>query len=246
MRLARWGVIRPSPHLPRPRPGTPAAAAFAATYLLPTTDEAAAPGPGTLVAAAGNAGPQGDSLPARASLAAYLPALRLRTDLGPLRTDTELPAVLQIVRNGPAAGDDVAQASPVGRTQAFAAVPPVAGNPMIGNRRGEDARPPASYDAITALTRAADPDESSLPAITILADQLCWVELRASGKAVAQRLLRPGDRMDVPARRGLTLTAGNAGGIRILIDGVTAPALGGVGQVVRGVSLARHELLARR
>jgi hypothetical protein len=50
----------------------------------------------------------------------------------------------------------------------------------------------------------------------------------------------------VPQRSGLQLTAGNAGGIRVLVDGVTAASFGSSGQVVRGVSLNPYSLLAQR
>gem|GEM_PF-5267548 len=230
--------------LPRPRPGTEAAQLFAATYRVPKPDPISDPAQPAVADRQGIQGP-GDRLPAPDSLVAYLPSVRLRSDLGPLRTGADLPAVVQYARRAPtpqpAGGDPLS----IGRTQAFAAVP--AGDAPLATARHKARDRTVPGGLMTALPRAADPDATPLPAITILADRECWVEIRSrSGKLVTQRLLQSGERLDVPERRGLTLTAGNAGGIRVLVNGVTAPALGGDGQVVRGVRLTQQELLARR
>jgi cytoskeleton protein RodZ len=83
--------------------------------------------------------------------------------------------------------------------------------------------------------------------IQIIADEPCWIEIRtATGRAIAQRLLQVGEQFNIPRRAGLNLTAGNAGGIRVLVDGVTVASLGSVGQVVRGVSLNPYHLRAPR
>ncbi|MCB9931186.1 MAG: DUF4115 domain-containing protein [Alphaproteobacteria bacterium] len=231
--------------LPRPRPGTDAAAVFAATYRMPVLpDDAAHDKPG--VTPTRMAGQQVESLPASASLAAYLPAVRLRSDLGPLRTGAVLQTLLPVSRPHLATRDDEPVSTGSGRTQAFAAVP--AEETLAGGREAGERAPVAtgsgSYDVMTSLPPS---DNQALPAIAILADASCWVEIRTErGKLVLQRLLAPGERMDVPPRRDLILTAGNAGGIRVLVNGITAPALGGKGQVVRGVKLTRQELLAHR
>lgn len=238
--------------VPRPRVGTEAAERFAATYALPEyeTSEPAA------MAAADGARPaplQTERLPSAESLTAYLPSVRLRSDLGPLRSTMHLPASVPTARTDPSAVP-LAEAAPVGRTQAFAAVPPsdrllspIGTSESRPRQDTRDTTDAGDYDLMAGLPQFEAHRDIAAADVQILADQSCWIEIHtADGKVLEQRLLQPGERLDVPAQRGLTLTAGNAGGIRILVDGVTAAAIGGTGQVVRGVSLEPHRLLAHR
>ena len=61
---------------------------------------------------------------------------------------------------------------------------------------------------------------------------------------VLTRLLRPGDRYNVPDRQGLTLHTGNAGGLRVMIDGREVGSLGVDGEVRRGILLEPQALSA--
>ena len=66
----------------------------------------------------------------------------------------------------------------------------------------------------------------------------CWVQVRdSSGTLLLTRVLRPGDSYNVPNQPGLTLLAGNAGGLEVLVDGLPIPRLGPVGAVRRDVPL---------
>lgn len=71
-----------------------------------------------------------------------------------------------------------------------------------------------------------------------------WIQVRAGEELIATRLLREGERFQVPDRRGLTLMVGNAGGLRIVVDGRTLPPLGNEGEVRRGIRLAPDALLS--
>jgi cytoskeleton protein RodZ len=68
--------------------------------------------------------------------------------------------------------------------------------------------------------------------------------VRAGDDLIATRLLREGERFQVPDRNGLTLMVGNAAGLRIVVDGRTLPPLGNAGEVRRGIRLAPEALLA--
>ena len=59
-------------------------------------------------------------------------------------------------------------------------------------------------------------------------------------------LLPAGAAYEVPRLAGLTLTAGDAGAIRVLVDGQPVAALGPRGAVLRSISLAPEELMAAR
>jgi cytoskeleton protein RodZ len=71
-----------------------------------------------------------------------------------------------------------------------------------------------------------------------------WVQVRDKGSNLLfTRVLKPGEHYNVPNEQGLTLVAGNAGGIDITVDGMEAPRLGDLGRVARNVSLDPDHLL---
>ena len=65
-----------------------------------------------------------------------------------------------------------------------------------------------------------------------------WLLVTDPGGAVLlNRTLKAGETWPVPARADLLLTTGNAGGTEIVVDGATAPSLGGNGAVRRDLLL---------
>ena len=65
-----------------------------------------------------------------------------------------------------------------------------------------------------------------------------WVQVRdRAGPVLLTRILHPGETWEVPAKPNLLLTTGNAGGTDLVVDGVTAPSLGGSGVVRRDLPL---------
>jgi cytoskeleton protein RodZ len=58
------------------------------------------------------------------------------------------------------------------------------------------------------------------------------------------RILGQGSSYVVPPQKGLRLTTGNAGGLEILVDGVSVPPLGPFGAVRRDVALDAERLKA--
>lgn len=84
------------------------------------------------------------------------------------------------------------------------------------------------------------PDESR---IRLEATAQAWVQVRGpNNEQIFTRLLNPGERYAVPDRAGLTLLTGNAGGLRVVIDGKELPPLGAAGEVKRGVVLDPERL----
>ncbi len=128
-----------------------------------------------------------------------------------------------------------------------------------------DGSPPEPADAATSETAApaavataipAAPDEAASGGmeqafgatnadsrIVVRARLESWVQISDAGNAsLFTRVLRAGDSYQVPNQPGLTLATGNAGGLEISVDGQTAPALGPVGVVRRGVPLDPDKL----
>jgi cytoskeleton protein RodZ len=89
-------------------------------------------------------------------------------------------------------------------------------------------------------TFGASPSDSR---VTLTATARSWVQVRGPDDSlVLTRLLRPGDRYLVPDRQGLTLHTGNAGGLKVAIDGTEIGRLGADGEVRRGILLEPQAL----
>ncbi|RYI81313.1 MAG: DUF4115 domain-containing protein [Acetobacteraceae bacterium] len=73
-----------------------------------------------------------------------------------------------------------------------------------------------------------------------------WVQVRdtRAGSTLMNRVLKPGETYAVPAREGLLLSTGNAGGLDIVVDGQVAPGLGAAQAVRRDVPLEPDRLRA--
>jgi cytoskeleton protein RodZ len=104
-----------------------------------------------------------------------------------------------------------------------------------------DPKAKPTYDVVKPGDQAAAPGD--VGRVILRADADCWIQIRdAVGAMVTSRLLRKGDSYAVPSRQGLTLTAGNAGALAILVDGKSTPSLGRIGMVRRDVSLDPERL----
>jgi cytoskeleton protein RodZ len=56
-------------------------------------------------------------------------------------------------------------------------------------------------------------------------------------KLLITRLLKKGQSYQVPDRSGLSLITGNAGALKIIVDGIAVPSIGPIGTVLRNVTL---------
>ncbi len=76
------------------------------------------------------------------------------------------------------------------------------------------------------------------PRIVLRAKADSWIQVRDKGGAVLlNRVLRPGETWQVPAKGTLLLTTGNAGGTELLVDGQPTASLGADGAVRRDLPL---------
>ena len=74
--------------------------------------------------------------------------------------------------------------------------------------------------------------------VRLVAHMDCWIQIAdKTGKSYYAAVLRAGQAIEVPNQPGLLLTAGNAGGLDVLVDGELLPPLGGVGLVRRDLPL---------
>ncbi|MEX0693186.1 MAG: RodZ domain-containing protein, partial [Rhodospirillales bacterium] len=103
-----------------------------------------------------------------------------------------------------------------------------------------------STDAAGA-SGAADPTSAVKPSgIVIQAIGSSWVEIRnpGTGSIVFTGLLNDGKSFVVPDVRGLTLDTGNAGALKITVDGEAVPEIGSIGSVRKNVALDAARLKA--
>ena len=121
-----------------------------------------------------------------------------------------------------------AATSPLVEQTVVIPAPPAAPQSMISTGRS-----PRVYGESTEGTR-----------IVLRALQDSWVQIRDRQDALLlTRVLRAGDTYFVPAREGLTLLTGNAGGLEIRVDGMPVPPIGPVGTVRRQIALDPTRLL---
>jgi len=131
------------------------------------------------------------------------------------------------------AGDDLNAAAPttgpdIGETAA-------GGNANTASVGSSPPTPPVA-EADDAPRVFGEPGEGSRVTVRAVVDS--WVEIQASdGELLLTRVLRAGDLYHVPARPGLTLVTGNAGGLAFSVDGAKVPDIGPMGTVRRNVSL---------
>jgi len=101
-------------------------------------------------------------------------------------------------------------------------------------------QPPATMPPAEALPRpAASPAAGAVVptaqtplALSVLADEECWLSLSVDGQKVVARNLLPGERVQFRARSTIVLSAGNAGALALTVNGRPGRALGGRGDVV--------------
>jgi cytoskeletal protein RodZ len=68
-------------------------------------------------------------------------------------------------------------------------------------------------------------------------EQDSWTEVSADGAPIFSGLIRRGSKHEFAAREGFRLTLGNAGGVRVTVDGRAMEPLGSAGQVVRDMAV---------
>jgi cytoskeleton protein RodZ len=96
---------------------------------------------------------------------------------------------------------------------------------------------PAVRQAEPAAVSAAPPDAAPLVSLLLEVDEDSWTKLDASGQTLFKGLLRRGQVKKFEARGGFRLSLGNAGGVRVTVDGRALESLGRAGQVVRDLRL---------
>lgn len=238
----------PAENPPTDQAATPAGPGDQLAAAPPLGNVVESPGPAAESAPENAAGPSpelsfgaGDGQPADAPGA----VVSAPPPAAPAGTDTAAPAGTPEAEvsgvsgpPAPASSAPDAAAAPVApmppatpdRQAAAAAVPPV---PPVRAAAGDEAAPQAPQAPPSGDGAAAGP-----PEILIRATADSWIQVRAaSGALVMTRILREGDSYTVPSQTGLSLTTGNAGALRISVNGRPVPPIGEFGDVRRDLPL---------
>lgn len=149
--------------------------------------------------------------------------------------------------------------SPISLGQAFLAVIAVLAVALTFRRGGERerARPEPTPIPVVAApavlpTDRVYPSPSLAPTtpaptadslvLTMTAAQDCWVEVRADGETVINRVLAEGESQTLEARGEIVLSVGNAGGLSIRVNDRPALPLGRSGEVRKNIVITRQNL----
>jgi len=99
-------------------------------------------------------------------------------------------------------------------------------------------------ESVPAAASPASPVAAPIPApaasgVSLLLefDGDSWTRLEADGRTVLSELVHRGESRRFEARDGFRLTVGNAGAVRVTVDGRSLDRLGAAGQVVRDLPL---------
>jgi cytoskeleton protein RodZ len=79
------------------------------------------------------------------------------------------------------------------------------------------------------------PDDRKKMVLDVEAVERCWVKVQTDRAAPQEVLLNPGERVRWKAQERLALTLGNAGGVRVMLNGKLQGPFGVKGQVVREI-----------
>jgi len=78
--------------------------------------------------------------------------------------------------------------------------------------------------------------------LTMVAQADCWVEVRADGETLVNRVLAQGESQTFEARGELVLSVGNAGGLSLRVNDRPALPLGRSGEVRKNIVITRQSL----
>lgn len=99
-------------------------------------------------------------------------------------------------------------------------------------------------DRVYPLPGGVAPSAAPLDSIvlTMTAQQDCWVEVRADGATVINRVLAEGESQTLEARGEIVLSVGNAGALSLRVNDRPALPLGRSGEVRKNIVITRHNL----
>jgi cytoskeletal protein RodZ len=100
--------------------------------------------------------------------------------------------------------------------------------------------PHTAAEPLAGLATEGDVARKSKLTLDLEAEELTWVVVQSDGASPHEALLRPGERVRWTASDRFTLTLGNAGGVRVELNGKPQGPFGPKGKVARDIVLKRQ------
>ena len=97
--------------------------------------------------------------------------------------------------------------------------------------------PETAANATNEAGTAERNDSAGVVSLVLDFDGDSWTKLEADGETIFSGVLRRGESKRFEARHGFRLTLGNAGAVRVTVDGRSLERLGAAGEVVRDLAL---------
>jgi hypothetical protein len=123
------------------------------------------------------------------------------------------------------------------------------GEPEKRSGRAAPAAPAVVAAPAVLPTDRVYPSPTAAPAaardglvLSLTAQQECWVEVRADGATVINRVLAEGETQTLEARGEIVLSVGNAGGLSVRVNDRPALPLGRSGEVRKNIVITRKNL----
>jgi hypothetical protein len=121
------------------------------------------------------------------------------------------------------------KASPTGSAQP--ASPAASASPAPAAVTSPEPSPSAAAPSPTPTPAPSATPSAKTGSVEVVIQERSWVEIRANGRAVYEGLMQPGTRKTVGGK-DVEVTAGNAGGVRVFVNGQDKGVLGERGMVV--------------
>jgi cytoskeletal protein RodZ len=158
----------------------------------------------------------------------------------PAMPRTSVPA------SGPTRPDPAARPEPPRTditTRPESTEPPPRGEPLPRGEPGREIMPPTPIEVERNLSQALPlegiaPDREKL-VLDVEAIERSWVLVKADHNPAQDVMLSPGERVRWSAQDRLSLTLGNAGGVRVSLNGKPQGPYGGSGKVVKDLVFTR-------
>ncbi len=108
-----------------------------------------------------------------------------------------------------------------------------AGTAFVGPVAPSRAFADSSKISVPTTPQPAPATIASVLRLEIIATDKCWISLDRDGKSVLRKLLQPGEVQSFDASEKFQIVLGNAGGVRLKLNGKPAKLLGKPGEVLK-------------
>jgi RodZ C-terminal domain len=142
----------------------------------------------------------------------------------------------------PASPADAGQSKPL-------SLPPVVSPPLTAALQGKPSAASASQvesPVVHTPLQSQQSSRSALYRLRVRAHAKTWLQITIDGRPLKRVFLDPSQSQEWLAKKGFTLSLGNAGAVKLTLDGHELPPLGKAGQKVLNVRLPSRQRSQRR